>query len=767
MDLDYILNSPGVDGIANAIRNLPNATQAAADNANAAAQAALAAVENLEDIVEERAVRYDEAQTLTDAQKAIGRGNIDAASVGDINNLKSALETITGNEEINFTWGYYINTSGSTVNINSPTSSSAGYGYAVVDASEGDEFTINSAGGNNPRAWCFIDASGNTLFAAGAGISASDKVITAPENSAKLVINAKTTDKQSFIGRYIKDDAQNTKDDIWFDEYLINNGMYTIKASDLESGQWSYYKKEANAKRARTKKLFPVRAGMIITYENTTFDVYFGILEAPTSSTYIQTPGWKTDEAGTVKVTKDGWMTFIIRNHANNDANVDPSDYDSVVAIITEVDNKIKSIYNVVDDLTTILTGSQFEWTYDKILTAGGELNDNGGYAVTNLVSVKPGTKIVNMTPQTDVDPNKPNMVIMGSFNNGVFVSGTRASVESGQSYTVDSNANQVMLCYGHISTYSVTMTKELVGQYFAVKMPVPVKPSYPLLDPGQPLYVAFGASTTYGAVHHFDNVPFTQSKYQYPLFVGDTLGLHAVNMGVGGTGLIARVYGDDNYMDLLYKNDDLLSKASLITMGIAYANDYNTDSDISLPIGSADDYYPYDEDGYHVTGIRNGRIAMINKGATWCGCLNWCLKWIGDHYPKAQPIVIYGRFAMNHYRTVEINANSDSGAGTKGKSPYKLTIADPVTDSAANVLFKDIISKINIPYINLTEDGGMPWSYYACEAKNQDGTYALFSTTGDSSDESTWTWNSHPNDDGYRLFARYIAGRVSALFYR
>jgi len=48
MDLSYILNSPGVDQIALAIRALPNATQDAADNANAAAQTATEAAEAID-----------------------------------------------------------------------------------------------------------------------------------------------------------------------------------------------------------------------------------------------------------------------------------------------------------------------------------------------------------------------------------------------------------------------------------------------------------------------------------------------------------------------------------------------------------------------------------------------------------------------------------------------------------------------------------------------------------------------------------------------
>ena len=127
---------------------------------------------------------------------------------GRVRDLKSAFGDITGDEIIDFVWGYYIVTSGSTVNIGSPSASSTGYGYAVVNASAGDVFTVNSVGGNNARAWCFIDSSNNVLTVANSNTAANDLVITAPTNAAKLIINAKQTDKNSYIGKYIKNTVQ-------------------------------------------------------------------------------------------------------------------------------------------------------------------------------------------------------------------------------------------------------------------------------------------------------------------------------------------------------------------------------------------------------------------------------------------------------------------------------------------------------------------------------------------------------------------------------
>lgn len=172
-----------------------------------------------------------------------------------------------------------------------------------------------------------------------------------------------------------------TKDGLTFDEYLINNGSYTIQASDLESGQWSYGKKDETNTRARTKYLFPVREGMFINYQNTTFDIFFGVLETPTSVSYIQIIGWQTNSSGYININQNGYLTFVIRNHADTTAEVNPADFNSVVTIQTssflnfqstrnslELDDNIDLIaYNETKSrYNTTIQNISFTWNEDK-----------------------------------------------------------------------------------------------------------------------------------------------------------------------------------------------------------------------------------------------------------------------------------------------------------------------------------------------------------------------------------------------------------------
>lgn len=108
-----------------------------------------------------QAVRYDAAQTLTDAQKEQARANIDAADAGDVADLKSAVDYI-GYTKTAQAWtnNEYIKTNvniGSTVDT-TPVSSSS-YTWSIASCSKNDRFLLVGLGGDNPRFWAFTDAS--------------------------------------------------------------------------------------------------------------------------------------------------------------------------------------------------------------------------------------------------------------------------------------------------------------------------------------------------------------------------------------------------------------------------------------------------------------------------------------------------------------------------------------------------------------------------------------------------------------------------------
>jgi hypothetical protein len=183
------------------------------------------------------------------------------------------------------------------------------------------------------------------------------------------------------------------------DEYFINNGEYTITKDILESGKWLFSEKKEDTTRARTKFLIPVRSGMTITYSNTTFDTFFGVLETPSSNSYVQNMQWKTDGEGIISINKDGYLTFIIRNHANNSATVYPADYNSTVIIRTEINDRIDdNAKQLNDDLAANGAATQIAdgWTDGYRVNTSGESiaspSSSSGWRYLK-VSCSPGDK--------------------------------------------------------------------------------------------------------------------------------------------------------------------------------------------------------------------------------------------------------------------------------------------------------------------------------------------------------------------------------------
>lgn len=85
-------------------------------------------------------------------------------------------------------------------NIDKPQTSSSGYGhYMVIEAQEGEVYTITVEGGNVGRAYGFVAENGAVLEVADASAKLSNTVVTAPSNTKWLVVN--DTSHQPFIGR--------------------------------------------------------------------------------------------------------------------------------------------------------------------------------------------------------------------------------------------------------------------------------------------------------------------------------------------------------------------------------------------------------------------------------------------------------------------------------------------------------------------------------------------------------------------------------------
>ena len=130
--------------------------------------------------------------------EVVGKTAIDASARNEISNVRAELSGITGVIPVTYE-NAYIALNGSTADIDSPVSQAEYVAY-VVPCSEGDKFEISAVGGIAPRAYGFIDGESNVLLVANASVSVSNLILTAPADSAYLVINDKSGAEQYYGG---------------------------------------------------------------------------------------------------------------------------------------------------------------------------------------------------------------------------------------------------------------------------------------------------------------------------------------------------------------------------------------------------------------------------------------------------------------------------------------------------------------------------------------------------------------------------------------
>ena len=211
--------------------------------------------------------------------------------VSAVNANKVTIQKVIGNYIIEVTEkGKYIDLSGSTADISSPSTNS-GYSYCLVPCSAGDEFTINARGSSTARAWGFINSSGSILDVEKATPSASgvtNKLITAPEGTAYLIINDRDG-YTSFYGDLImnvidrKDNAILSKVNS-LEEYTKHDEAYTgWNDSDISVENGFIYASDgtnANNNNYKRTSYIPVSVGDKFDYtlwgNNSTCAVVYG-----------------------------------------------------------------------------------------------------------------------------------------------------------------------------------------------------------------------------------------------------------------------------------------------------------------------------------------------------------------------------------------------------------------------------------------------------------------------------------------------------------
>ena len=145
--------------------------------------------------------------------------------------LKSALAENTGTKIIDgWVDGKYLYTNGqvgTTVDVNNPQNG-ASWRYVVVPCTEGQEVTINATGSGGQRLWCFTDDEYTILDRANSNVTGDNLVITAPENTAYLIVNDNSKNNVCYFGTALIDTVNGIRSDLSDESTILNNLIDTV-----------------------------------------------------------------------------------------------------------------------------------------------------------------------------------------------------------------------------------------------------------------------------------------------------------------------------------------------------------------------------------------------------------------------------------------------------------------------------------------------------------------------------------------------------------
>lgn len=139
------------------------------------------------------------SQFVIDDTLSIQGAAADAKATGDgLDLIDHTLEKYVGVKSLAYTSGGYIDCSGSTVNVNSVTSSSS-YAYLLDSCSPGDKYIVNGTAASAAKGWCFVKSDGTRLaHQADNNVTTDMLLCIAPAESAYFVSNYRNTSTDPF-----------------------------------------------------------------------------------------------------------------------------------------------------------------------------------------------------------------------------------------------------------------------------------------------------------------------------------------------------------------------------------------------------------------------------------------------------------------------------------------------------------------------------------------------------------------------------------------
>lgn len=204
---------------------------------------------------------------------------------------------------------YYIRTGislGSVVDM-TPSHAEGAYRYSIFPATYGDTFKIYGTGGGDARLWAFVDSTYHLLSVSKVSAVADGDIISAPENTAYLIIND-SSGKKSYYNEGVKQISEyckNTLDKIYNEIQFIDGVFYNVNGNvgdtaTLAETSFQNYKSvklacnaddtfivNATAGGASAKPYTFIDSNNVILANSGYSTSYYGVITAPKNAAYV------------------------------------------------------------------------------------------------------------------------------------------------------------------------------------------------------------------------------------------------------------------------------------------------------------------------------------------------------------------------------------------------------------------------------------------------------------------------------------------------
>lgn len=284
----------------------------------------------------------------------------------DVNDLKDDLNNFTSITPITWVSNAYVNLTANPIDVTDIISNQS-WMYAVISCAVGDQFIINAYGGNAPRAYAFVDNNGTALALAKSQARITDTVLTAPKNTAYLVINnqngSTSKDYVSYKGAPVADVIAPVKTDV----NILKDEMLDIYDKTVIAISSTGYVVLRTGINANDK--------FIIT-NNTTAVIAIVLTRGSTNETIINNLAVNASVEFTVSNNADSIRTYINSGVTGSIIVINANSYvPELQEQVAEIDTDVVKMDAIINGLLNPINNDASMWEMGSFAYAGNKIS--------------------------------------------------------------------------------------------------------------------------------------------------------------------------------------------------------------------------------------------------------------------------------------------------------------------------------------------------------------------------------------------------------